>query len=99
MQQEQVLGELFWYANQTPHPDDAPEVSETLAYLKVCHLLFEGGFLSHNRIRSMDYDIMKNITKGYKYFSSWQSSILDEGIPLFHNHNTSIFMYIDFQSM
>ena len=47
---------------------------------KACHLLFEQGFLSHDCIRSMDCDTMKNITKGYEYFSSWLSSILDEGM-------------------
>ena len=31
IQQEQVLGKLYWYVNQTPPSDDAPEVSETLA--------------------------------------------------------------------
>ena len=77
-----MLGELYWYANQTPPPNDAPEVSETLAYLKACHLLFEQGFLSHDRIRTMNCDTMKNITKGYEYFSSWLNSILDEGTPM-----------------
>jgi len=73
-----VLGELYWYVNQTPPPIDASEVSETLAYLKACSLLFEQGFLSHDRIRSMDCDIIKNITQGYEYFSGWLSSTLDK---------------------
>ena len=78
--QEQVLGELYWYVNQTPPPNDAPEVSEILAYLKACNLMFEQGFLSHDHIRSMDCDTMKNINKGFKYFSGWLSSTLDKGM-------------------
>ena len=79
-QQEQVLGELYWYVNQTPPPIDASEVSETLAYLKAGNMLFEQGFLSHNHIMSMDCDTIKNIDQGYKYFSGWLSSILDKGM-------------------
>lgn len=60
-----MLGELYWYINQTPPPIDAPEVSETLAYLKARSLLFEQGFLSHDRIRTMDCDIINYITQGY----------------------------------
>ena len=84
-QQEQVLGELYWYVNQTPPPIDASEVSETLAYLKACNMLFEQGFLSHNHIMSMDCDTIKNIDQGYKYFSGWLSSILDKGMDT-HTH-------------
>jgi len=74
-----VLGELYWYINQIPPPIDAPEVSETLACLKACSLHFEQGFLSHDRIRTTDCDITKNITQGYVYFSGWLSSTLDKG--------------------
>ena len=80
-----MLGELYWYVNQTPPPNDAPEVSETLAYLKACNLLFEQGFLSHDCIRSMDCDTMKNINKGFEYFSGWLNSILDKGMGT-HTH-------------
>ena len=45
--------------------------SETLAYLEACHLLFERDFLSHDRIHSLDSEILKNINTGYKYFSDW----------------------------
>ena len=81
-QQEQVLGELFWYVNQYPPPDDASEVQETLAYLEACSLIFEWGFLSHDRIRNLDSEILQNITKGYDYFSGWLTSILKEGTVL-----------------
>ena len=81
-QQEQVLGEFFWYVNQYPPPDDASEVQETLAYLEACSLIFERGFLSHGRIRNLDSEILQNIAKGYDYFSGWLTSILKEGTVL-----------------
>ena len=92
-----MLGEIYWYVNQTPPPNDAPEVSETLAYLKACNLLFEQGFLSHDRIRSMDCDTMKNINKGFEYFSGWLNSILDKGMGTHthtHTHTLELLLLI-----
>ena len=64
---------------QDPPPDDALMTSETLAYLEACHLLFEQGLLSHECIRGLDSQVLKNISKGYEYFSGWLTSILDKG--------------------
>ena len=83
-QQEQVLGELYWYTHQNPPPTDASTTSETLAYLEACNLLFERGFLCHEQIRSLDSIVLKNISKGYSYFSSWLTSILDKGMELLY---------------
>ena len=77
-----MLGELVWYINQDPPPTDSRTASEVLAYLEACNLLFEKGFLSHDRIRSMDSQILKNTSKGYQYFSDWLSSLLCEGMVL-----------------
>lgn len=71
--------ELYAYVHQTPPPEDAATTSETLAYLEACSKLFEQGFLSHDRIHNMDSKILKNIHKGYSYFSSWLNSILEKG--------------------
>ena len=79
LQQEQVLGELVHYANQDPAPHDANATCETLAYLEACNLLFEQGFLSHDRIRGTNSDVIKNINRGYEYFSKWLDSILKKG--------------------
>lgn len=78
-----MLGELHWYIHQDLTPDDALMTSETLAYLEACHLLFEQGLLSHERIRSLDSDVLRNISKGYEYFSGWLTSILDKGSYMF----------------
>ena len=80
LQQEQVLGELQWYIQQHPKPDDADTTSEVLKYLEACNLLFEQGFLSHSRIRSLDSQVLKNIDQGFSYFAEWLNSILAKGM-------------------
>ena len=71
--------ELYAYVHQTPPPKDVAATSETLAYLEACNKLFEQGFLSHDRIRNMDSQILRNIHQGYSYFSNWLDSILEKG--------------------
>ena len=71
--------ELYAYVHQTPPPEDTDVTSETLAYLEACNQLFEQGFLSHGRIRNQDSEILRNINKGYSYFSGWLTSILQKG--------------------
>jgi len=41
--------------------------------------LFEIGFLSHDKVASLDSPILKNIEDGCKYFTSWLSTLLEEG--------------------
>ena len=74
-----MLGELYWYVHQNPPPVDADTTKETWQYLQACHKLFEIGFLSHNKINSLDSPTLKNIDDGYKYFTSWLSTLLQEG--------------------
>ena len=50
-----MLGDI--HHDQTPK-EEAAMTSETLAYLEACHLLFERGFLSHDRIHSLDLSIV-----------------------------------------
>jgi len=73
IQQKQVL---HWYVHKDPPPDDALITLETLA---ACHLLFAQELLSHERIRALDSQVLKNISKGYEHFSGWLTSILDKG--------------------
>jgi len=77
-QQEQVLGELHWYINQEPPPVDAGIATETLEYLEACNLLFERGFLSHDRVRGINADVIQNINRGFSYFTGWLDSLLSE---------------------
>ena len=52
-------------------PVDAAEVMATHTYLRACHKLFEQGFLSHEKIESMDSHVLQNIQEGFSYFKSW----------------------------
>ena len=80
-----MLSELVWYINQDPLPPDKDTTSEVLAYLEACSLLFEQGFLSHGRVISLDADILKNINKGYQYFTEWIDGIIDKGMEWLYN--------------
>ena len=75
-----MLGELVYYVNQDPPPHDSSMTCETLVYLETCNLLFEQGFLSHDRVRGTDSDVIKNINRGYEYFSKWIDGILEKGM-------------------
>ncbi|XP_065894808.1 uncharacterized protein [Dysidea avara] len=88
MQQEQVLGELYWYANQEPTPPDAGVASETLEYLEACSRLFEKGFLSHDCVRDMNSDVIKNINEGFSYFTDWLDAILQQDPKFPHTSST-----------
>ncbi|XP_065889322.1 uncharacterized protein [Dysidea avara] len=88
MQQEQVLGELHWYINQQPSPADAGTAMETLEYLEACNLLFERGFLSHDRVRSTSAEVLQNINNGFSYFTNWLDSLLTKNPKFAHTSNT-----------
>ena len=77
-QQEQILSELYSYVHQEQPPVDAAATKETLQYLEACNKLFENDFLSHEKIVSVDSSVLKNIDEGYKYFTSWLSTVLSE---------------------
>ena len=76
-----MLGELHWYIHQdNTTPEESAKTSETLKYLEACHHLFECGFLSHERVQSLNCDVIKNINKGYHYFSGWLTDLLEHGM-------------------
>ena len=75
-----MLGELHWYTHQDPPPEDVLATKETLLYLEACNLLFEQGFLSHDRVRSADAKVLTNINKGFSYFTDWLDSLLKIGM-------------------
>ena len=93
-----MLSELVWYINQDPPPPDKEATSEVLAYLEACSQLFERGFLSHSRVRSLDGDVIQNIDKGFKYFTAWISSILDKRKIWFANIFTYNRCNVNFQA-
>ena len=79
LQQEEVLSELYNHVNQQPQPSDKTQVQATLSYLEACSQLFEKGFLSHDRVMSLESDVIKNITLGFKFFSGWLDALLKKG--------------------
>ena len=48
-------------------------------YLQACHKLFEIEFLSHDKVKSMDSPVLKNIDDGFNYLTSWLSTLFEEG--------------------
>ena len=82
--------------NQVPPPDDSAAVAETLAYLEACHLIFERGFLSHDQVKSVDCEVLDNITRGYKYFTEWLSSLIKKGVCIYFLTISSAFVILLF---
>ena len=82
MQQEEVLTELYSYIHQEPPPPNVASTIEAHKYLEACSLIFEKGFLCHDKICSMDSTVLQNISQGYKYFTTWISTLLSEGTIL-----------------
>ena len=49
-----MLSELYNHVNQQPQPSDKTQVQAMLSYLEACSQLFEKGFLSHDRVMSLE---------------------------------------------
>ena len=73
LQQEEVLSELY---HHIPPPSDKQHVQATLDYLEASSLVFEKGFLSHDRVMSLESEVFKNISLGFKFFSGWLDALL-----------------------
>lgn len=54
------------------------------AYLEACSKLFEKGFLSHDRVMNMDSEVLKSISEGYNFFTTWMDQILENGMNKIH---------------
>lgn len=79
MQQKDVLTELYTYISSDPKPCDVKETECTLKYLEACHLLFEKGLLSHNKVSSQERQVLLNIKTGYNFFSTWLDQVYNKG--------------------
>ena len=78
LQQDHVLSELNHHISE--YPDSSDSTKKTLLFLEACSSLFEHGFLSSDKVESMNCDVMKHITKGYKFFTDWFMKVLEEGM-------------------
>jgi len=52
-------------------------------YLEACHLLFEKGFLSHQRVNNANSPVIQNIEKGMAFFEEWCHKHDETGDHLF----------------
>ena len=76
LQQQYVLAELGEHIDS--HTNLADD-QMTLNYLQSLNYLFERGFLSHDRITSIDSHVLAGMEYGYQFFSEWLDELLDEG--------------------
>lgn len=61
LQQEHVLSELNRHISE--YPDSSDSTKKTLLFLEACSSLFEHGFLSTDKVESINCDVMKHITQ------------------------------------
>ena len=79
LQQKDVLTELHSFVATVPRPVGADETKYTLKFLEACNLMFENGFLSHDRVSISNKQVMANIDKGYEFFCNWLDGIYKGG--------------------
>jgi hypothetical protein len=51
----------------------------TLNYLQALNYLFERGFLSHDKITSLDSHVLSGMEYGYEFLSDWLDELLGQG--------------------
>ena len=75
--------ELYSHIHQDPLPAGTDATAEAHKFLEACNLLFEKGFLSHEKVSTMDSMVLQSISSVYQYFTSWFSTLLSESILLY----------------
>lgn len=75
-QQQYVIAELGEYLDSKPK--DASSAKLVLRYLQALQKLFEEGFLTHERITSLQSSILTQMESGYNFFTHWLESLLDQ---------------------
>ena len=63
-----------------PRPVGTSEAESTLKFLEACHLMFEKGFLSHDKVSLSNKKVLANIEEGYDFFCKWLDGIYHKGI-------------------
>ena len=79
-----MLSELYRHTHQELSPYDKEHVETTLNYLEACNKIFEKRFLSHDWVMSLESDVLKNISQGFKFFSGWLDAILKKSNYCLH---------------
>ena len=78
MQQKDVLTELYSYISSDPKPPVMKETECTSKYLKVCNLIVEKGFLSHNKVSSREAGSTE-CKSWLQIFSNWLDEVYRKG--------------------
>ena len=64
----------------------AIEAECTLKFLEACNLMFENGFLSHDRVSISNKQVLANIDEGYEFFCKWLDGIYKRS--MYEEHHT-----------
>ncbi len=80
LKQEHILSELYQYIFYKPDDADTNQVRKALKYLEALNKMFERGYLSHEKDTFMKCEVMRLIEEGFKFFTDWITTILNEGI-------------------
>lgn len=89
-----MIAELREYLESKPK--DAPSTKLVLRYLQALQKLFEEGFLLHERITYFQSPILEKMESGYKFFTVWLDSLLEQGTYLYCIMSIRAFkMYFD----
>ena len=72
-----MLTEL--HTHTTTNAPDVPSTKCTLQFLEACNLMFERGLLHHSGVISEQHEILTNIDKGYAFFCTWLTDVIEKG--------------------
>ena len=75
-----MIAELGEYLDLKP--TDTSSTKLVLCYLQALQKLFEEGFLTHERITSLQSPILFGMGNGYQFFTKWLESLLNQGIHI-----------------
>ena len=73
-----MLAELNEYIDS--NPVDAPSVRLAVQFLQSLNMLFEEGFLTHEKIHGINSSVLARMQQGYSFFVKWLDPLIDEGV-------------------
>ena len=89
-----VLSELYHYLELCKDNVERIATKNTLNYLESCNKIFERGFLSHEKVKDENSQVLKNIQDGYKFFTDWSDQIFENGIVKLYSKSVMIIFTI-----
>ena len=83
-----MLTELYSHIHQDPPPADVNTTVETHKFLKACNMLFEEGFLSHEKVSSMEFNCL---TEYFTWLPVLHIMALNTAVGRYVYHNYGCF--------